>query len=245
VCDICNKPTKFITFQEGYRTYCSIKCVGLSENRMNKIENTNLKRYGTKHFNNTKKRKKTNLEKYGVDHVFQSESIKQKINQSKLEEYGNEKYNNREKCKLTKLENHGNEYYSNTKKAQQTNLEKYGAKTFSESFITNIENLNKNYIESNFIDDKGYIIIKDLMVYYNLSMSVIYKTLKKLNINYKTRTSKSHYEIELYEFLQSNGIENIKLNDRCVISPLELDIYLPDYKLAIEFNGIYWHSEQQ
>lgn len=32
-------------------------------------------------------------------------------------------------------------------------------------------------------------------------------------------------------------------NDRTVIKPQELDFYLPDRSLAIEVNGLYWHSE--
>ena len=30
--------------------------------------------------------------------------------------------------------------------------------------------------------------------------------------------------------------------DRTIISPRELDIYLPDHKIAVEFCGMYWHS---
>lgn len=32
-------------------------------------------------------------------------------------------------------------------------------------------------------------------------------------------------------------------NDRTVIKPKELDIYLPELKLALEYNGEYWHDE--
>lgn len=38
---------------------------------------------------------------------------------------------------------------------------------------------------------------------------------------------------------------NIVTNDRSILGGQELDIYLPQYHLAIEFNGIYWHTEQQ
>ncbi|MDE5888940.1 MAG: DUF723 domain-containing protein, partial [Bacilli bacterium] len=38
--------------------------------------------------------------------------------------------------------------------------------------------------------------------------------------------------------------QNIEENVRNIISPYELDIYLPDYKLAIEYNGLLWHSEK-
>ena len=31
-------------------------------------------------------------------------------------------------------------------------------------------------------------------------------------------------------------------NDRELIAPYELDIVIPEIKLSIEFNGVYWHS---
>jgi len=38
---------------------------------------------------------------------------------------------------------------------------------------------------------------------------------------------------------------NIETNNKSVISPYELDIVIPSKKIAIEYNGLYWHSEQQ
>lgn len=48
--------------------------------------------------------------------------------------------------------------------------------------------------------------------------------------------------IILYDFLDSIGVEYQK-NDRSVIRPYEIDIYIPKYKLGIEVNGNYWHCE--
>ncbi len=53
----------------------------------------------------------------------------------------------------------------------------------------------------------------------------------------------SHYENDICLWLEELNIQKIVRNTRQVISPLELDIYLPEYKLAIEFNGLVWHSE--
>jgi hypothetical protein len=36
-----------------------------------------------------------------------------------------------------------------------------------------------------------------------------------------------------------------EFNVRHVIPPYELDIYIPELKLAIEYNGLYWHSEDK
>ena len=64
--------------------------------------------------------------------------------------------------------------------------------------------------------------------------------------NYK----QSRYEDELIEYIKSiydklviKGNRNIVLNEHSNRF-LELDIYLPDIKLAIEFNGSYWHSDE-
>lgn len=53
-------------------------------------------------------------------------------------------------------------------------------------------------------------------------------------------TSKS--ENELVGFLRNAGF-NIVPGDRKTIPGIELDIYIPDCRFAIEYNGLYWHTE--
>lgn len=53
---------------------------------------------------------------------------------------------------------------------------------------------------------------------------------------------KSKMEIELTEFIKSLGFDVLE-NDRDVID-LELDIVIPSVKVAIELNGVVWHSEK-
>ncbi len=57
----------------------------------------------------------------------------------------------------------------------------------------------------------------------------------------------SRAEMEVASFVkaiaETKGLEVIT-NDRTIIKPLELDIVIPELKLAIEFDGLYWHSEQ-
>lgn len=58
-------------------------------------------------------------------------------------------------------------------------------------------------------------------------------------------THSSSYEQEIVEYLLSiNPNLNIIRNTRRVISPYEVDIYLPDYNIAIEFNGSYYHASK-
>ena len=49
-------------------------------------------------------------------------------------------------------------------------------------------------------------------------------------------------EKEIYEYVNSLGINSIR-NTREIING-ELDLYIPTKKLAIEYNGLYWHNEE-
>jgi hypothetical protein len=55
---------------------------------------------------------------------------------------------------------------------------------------------------------------------------------------------RSKLEEEVLLFLVGLGVQ-VTTNSKEIIPPLELDIVLPDYKLAIEVNGLYWHSNQK
>jgi hypothetical protein len=108
-------------------------------------------------------------------------------------------------------------------------------------------------------DSKDYEIInRDKLFYKNNKTSIRIKHIECgniflanpgnfLNLNnrcpYCALKNKSGQEIEVLEFIKeiySGTIEhNYKLNNE-----IELDIYLPDLKLAIEYNGLYWHSEK-
>lgn len=54
----------------------------------------------------------------------------------------------------------------------------------------------------------------------------------------------SKQEREVVDFLQSIGVSNIITSNREIIYPFELDIYLPNYSIAMEYNGVFSHSEE-
>ncbi len=45
-------------------------------------------------------------------------------------------------------------------------------------------------------------------------------------------------------WLDSAGVEYV-VNDRQILAPYELDIYIPSKKIGIEYHGLYWHSCHQ
>jgi hypothetical protein len=84
------------------------------------------------------------------------------------------------------------------------------------------------------ICNSKFTILQTLM-YNRLSNGEVLCT----NCNKKKQTIA---ENKLYDFISSNYEKEIISNKRNIISK-EIDIYLPDLKLAFEFNGLYWHSE--
>jgi hypothetical protein len=51
-------------------------------------------------------------------------------------------------------------------------------------------------------------------------------------------------ELDIRKFLDSVGV-SYEINNREIIYPHELDIVVPGRKIAIEYNGIYWHSDKK
>jgi len=58
-------------------------------------------------------------------------------------------------------------------------------------------------------------------------------------------TFSSHGEREIMEFIKTIYQGNIVANDREQLGGKEIDIYIPEFKLGIEFTGLYWHAENQ
>lgn len=52
----------------------------------------------------------------------------------------------------------------------------------------------------------------------------------------------SQAETEIFELMHSH-YPMTKMGDRSQITPYELDIWIPDLNIAIEYCGLYWHSE--
>lgn len=49
-------------------------------------------------------------------------------------------------------------------------------------------------------------------------------------------------ETEIADYVENDLNLKVIRSDRTIIKPKELDIVIPEHKLAIEYNGMYWHS---
>jgi len=164
-CYECGKLCNFINIKEGYRDFCSLQCGTKSKKTREKIENTNLERYGEKHYFQTEsgkeKIKDIVREKYGVEYAAQSDLIKEKMKITCKNKYGvdhplkNDKV--KEKGRKTNLERYGVEFSMQSpeikNKRNKTNNLRYGgnAPANSKSVIskmqkTNIEKYGTKYV---------------------------------------------------------------------------------------------------
>ena len=88
--------------------------------------------------------------------------------------------------------------------------------------------------------------IKGSSLRANKSKSCGHKLRSKLTINNidYTNESESELEEELYQFIKNTAPHlKIERHNRTILNKQELDIYIPEKKLAIEFNRTYWHSD--
>ena len=137
-----------------------------------------------------------------------------------------------------------NGHYSSTKYFREkikTHYNKKYPNGHKPECFKNFENLNCEFVLNNFVENNRFLM-KDMQRYFNCSDSFVSKFKKQNNILVENKKdfSKSKIQEELFIWIP---IENKASNTRGIISPYELDIYLPDFNLAIEYNGSYWHSE--
>jgi hypothetical protein len=123
VCKNCKDSVKYSRLKDGYRKYCSDKCVKNSPeyyekwldsfsktiksgNHIKKRKESCESKYGKDFYKIIQEsREKNNLKKYGYQNVFQLKEIKE-IRKNRLKEkYGDDTYNNPDKTRNTRIKN--------------------------------------------------------------------------------------------------------------------------------------------
>ena len=65
---------------------------------------------------------------------------------------------------------------------------------------------------------------------------------QKTLLNFK---QSSRQEEELYNFIKANTDLTVERHNRKVLDGQELDIFIPELKLAFEYDGTYWHMDKR
>jgi hypothetical protein len=190
--------------------------------------------------------------KYGVRHALQSIECKEKYKKTSIERYG---VDNKSKLDESRL------------KFKQTMLDKYGGIGNASEYICDkvVKTRRLNRLDNSIIEnqigytDNGLWIIKcdnyincpihekcDKM--FNIPSGTYLDRVRikhplctKLYPIDPTKIKNTSIELFIKDILNEYNIE-YRANVRDIISPKELDIYIPSKNIAIECNGCYWHS---
>ena len=217
--------------------------------------------------------KKTCQDKYGVDNPAKLPNVQERIASTCLERYGIQNPQKLPEIKEITRQTILNRYgFSNPMqvdflkaKAKETNIKRFGVENpfASEEIKEKIKNTNlkkygvTSYQQRNFSSSAMEILLsrdefeKMLLTHgqfemsekLKVSISTIYKTHNKLGLNIIQQFS-SGAEAEICHWLEQQGIR-VEKHNRTICTPNELDIFIPTKNLAIEFNGLYWHSTEK
>lgn len=99
-------------------------------------------------------------------------------------------------------------------------------------------NYDKSWWENEYKTKSAETIANEL----GCSSSLVLQRLEQHEINRTNFFKESSEENVIFNFLNELNITYIK-KDRSVLNGKELDIYIPSHNIAIEINGIFWHTE--
>lgn len=264
-CPICLRPNHWHKSTSDYSKTCSRAC---SARRVYDAQREILlAEYGVENrfqLSDTKeKTKATLIKKYGVENYAKSEIFRDKMSQWHQTDYGVTAKLKREN---TCQEKYGDKYPLSSPEIRQkgrtqlakrygvdtplkipeiqarrlaTNKERFGIEHYTQSHLSDctILNLrNKDWI----IDQLSTKSLRTISAETGYSYSHLCKLIREHGIDISTRSS---FQTEISMFIQSFGIPLVENSRQILPSGLELDIYLPSLRIAIECNGDYWHSE--
>lgn len=237
----CNNTFEIIPGRKTQKRFCSKKCSNSDVNEIAKMKQSQQETWKEEggHPMSKKtvqeKHRRSMLKNHGVEHALQKQEIAEKAINKKIKKYGN--CNNIEKVKSTKLKKYGNIGYNGPNKRHVTKYKdiidnwKHLIPHFNESEFDGVTKNQKYKFEC---VECGYIFNRGINNGY-------IPRCKRCAMANQSQTSKG--ELQIVEFIKSLLPDTvIETKNRNICNGYELDIYLPEYKLAIEFNGIYWHS---
>lgn len=236
----------------GSHTKIKVKCsnCGFEKEIVYKNYNIQLKR-GDYYCNDCKsiKIKKNTKDKYGEDSVFKIPEYQEKIRQTMIKNHGVRNALESNIIKNKMIDDLSIKYgVNNVSKIKEVKEKKI--ETLSKTWLNRIQKQN-SYIKIIDGDYKKQLIKMEcdngkkhtFEIEYNL-----YHNRKQINTTLCTKCHKigrSTFGVEdkFLKFIGENYNGIVIRNDRKTITPYELDLYLPELKIAFEFNGFNWHND--
>ena len=219
-CKMCENDVKFNPTELHFQTYCCNDC-----------------RYKDHEYIKTV-REKTNLEKYGASNVFASKYGMEKIKETNLQKYGTDNY-----CKT-------DEYKQRLKRGEikRPDCGDKVSLAIRKKYFNNLPNRYQNLIA--LFDFSNYKGANSYEIKYEWKCKNCGNVfLHWLNNNWDLKCKlceKSGTNIEVFveNFLKRYTIPHFK-RDKMTLNGFELDFNIPSQKIAIECNGLHWHSDEK
>lgn len=227
----CNNPVSFIENgikRNQYHEYCSLKCSNNSPKVKQKKEQTTRNNYGVDNPSKSDvvkiKKVQTSLDRFGVEYPWQSDVVKNIKHKSMMAEYGVSNIMMVDESKKKNLESKlQSVWYYNVTKTPHYHLLR-----------------DPIWLKNQHHNEKKTAV--HIASELKISPTLVLNWLHHHNIEVKYFFS-SYQEQELCKYVQEQLGVRLEINSRNLIPPYELDMVCHERKIAIEYNGLYWHSE--
>jgi very-short-patch-repair endonuclease len=233
-CATCSTATTFNNATGQFNKFCpntgGKSCTNSNTDSILKKNTTMVKKYGVTNAAHSEelqtKRNNTMVARYGCTTPIQNADIKQKIKDTMMARYGTM---------------HIAHIPQSATKRKETNIRKFGAATYAQSLVPTeaIDLLsNIDWLSDNLKD----FTVAEVAIAANTSVFTVRKWIYHHNLQHLLVSTGSSDQRELARFLDTLDLE-YTTNDKQLIAPKEVDFYIPSKQLAVEYNGIFYHSQ--
>jgi len=232
-CPHCGNNVKYAgTLKKGYAKYCSISCVNKSQDHKDLIKKNCYEKYGVDSYNQLdfvkENKRKSFMSKYGADSPLRCKEFLLKAKNTMLSNYGT--------TNPMKIEH----VIENRKKLVENGTEY--------NIITMLNKIKDNTIQFISHDHNKNLVFycdkckNNFTINSSILSDRISRHSKICNIYNPHKSYLSVSNIIIDELLPYNL--NIIIKDKNILNNKEIDIYFPDQKIGIEYNGLFWHSDR-
>lgn len=236
VCPTCNTVVTSLTKCGLWSEHCSSKCKGSGNSLISrdKARSTSMENWGVdnpaKHPTIKQKMKTTLFSNHGVEHALQSTECQAKKTQTMLTLYGVE---------------HAAQSSEIQTKMVETYLENWGVTNPATRHITQdtIDKLNDPEWLTEQNKTLSFSPLSEMLGISTATLSNAFRKFGILPVRHNILVSEA--EKEIVRYIQSL-MPDIKIitSDLTLLNPYEVDIYLPEFNLAFEYNGLWYHREE-
>jgi DNA-directed RNA polymerase subunit RPC12/RpoP/very-short-patch-repair endonuclease len=208
-----------------------------SKDVLDKIKKTSIEKYGVEHHSKTGKHMSTYRQNTGFKCPLSNPNVRKKITETNTDKYGGKSpmanIEIRKKVSTSRLGKTYPKIRSGKKISFYRRVKQYYADIIEFQFS------ESEYVGSHIGTEYTRYKFRCLRCKSTFDDFFDHSGIKCPNCD-KTPASKPQNEV--IKYLNEIGVIT-QVNTKKIIPPFELDIYIPELKLAIEFDGLLWHSE--